>query len=254
MRTADAQLEMIRPAVCRPPFSSSLVPGVTETMNPTTNANGQRKSLASQIDRLDALLDGLADGLNDAVAQAVQVAVALAVKEAVQAVLTEVLTNPAVLAKLQAATPAASPEQPAETPPKGPGRLAAWRNWAGAQLKKAGECCRAGWERVRDAGVALARRAARVVTTAATAVREEAARVVATGWLLGNVLLRLAAAFGSGVAVRVALIVTGIIVTSSPGDLWALLLAALAWVVAWLRRLLEMLPWWVTRRPAWQGA
>jgi len=34
-------------------------------MNPTTNANGQRKSLASQIDRLDALLDGLADGLND---------------------------------------------------------------------------------------------------------------------------------------------------------------------------------------------
>ena len=52
-------------------------------MNPTTNTNGQRKSLASQIDRLDALLDGLADGLNGAVAQAVQVAVALAVREAV---------------------------------------------------------------------------------------------------------------------------------------------------------------------------
>src|SRR5262245_22768113 len=224
-------------------------------MNPTTNTNGQRKSLASQIDRLDTMLDGLADGLNEAVAQAVQGAVALAVKEAVQAVLTEVLTNPAVLAKLQAATPAARPEQPTDAPtPKGPGRLASWRNWAGAQLKKAGECCRAGWQRVHDAGAAVARRAAHVVTTAATAVREEAARVVATGWLLGNVLLRLAAAFGSGVAVRVAFFFTGVIVASSPGDLRALVLAAAAWVVAWLRRLLAALPWWVTRRPAFQEA
>jgi len=222
-------------------------------MNPTTNTNGQRKSLASQIDRLDTMLDGLADGLNDAVAQAVKGAVALAVKEAVQAVLTEVLTNPAVLAKLQAATRAAQSEQADDAPtPKGPGRFAAWRNWAGARLKKAGECCRAGWQRVRDAGVAVARLAARVVTTAATAVREEAARVVATGWLLGHFLLRLAVALGAGVTVRVALFVTGLIVASSPGDLWALLLAALAWVVAWLRRLLAMLPWWVTRRPALQ--
>jgi hypothetical protein len=32
----------------------------------TTMSNGQvRKSLASQIDRLDAMLDGLADGLSD---------------------------------------------------------------------------------------------------------------------------------------------------------------------------------------------
>jgi hypothetical protein len=32
----------------------------------TTMSNGQvRKSLASQIDRLDTMLDGLADGLND---------------------------------------------------------------------------------------------------------------------------------------------------------------------------------------------
>ena len=224
-------------------------------MNPTTNPNGQRKSLASQIDRLDTMLDGLADGLNDAVAQAVKGAVALAVKEAVQAVLTEVLTNPAVLAKLQAATRAAQSEQADDAPtPKGPGRFAAWRNWAGAQLKKAGECCRAGWRRVRDAGVALARRTARVVTTAATAVREEAARVVATGWLLGHFLLRLAAAFGAGVAVRVALFVTGIIATSSPVDLRALLLAALAWVVAWLRRVLAAVPWRVARRPAFQGA
>ena len=92
------------------------------------------------------------------------------------------------------------------------------------------------------------------MTTAATAVREEAARVVATGWLLGNVLLRLAAAFGAGVAVRVALFVTGIVVASSPGDLRALLLAALARAVVWLRRLLAALPWSAARRPAWQVA
>ena len=224
-------------------------------MNPTTNTNGQRKSLASQIDRLDTMLDGLADGLNEAVAQAVQGAVALAVKEAVQAVLTEVLTNPAVLAKLQAVTHAAHPEQPAETPaPKGLGRFAAWRSWAGAQLKKAGRGCSAGWQRLRDAGVALARRASRVVTRAANAVREETARVVATGWLLGNVLLRLAAAFGAGVAVRAALFFTGVIVASSPGDLRELLVAAVARAVVWLRGLLAMLPWWVARRPAWQRA
>ena len=224
-------------------------------MNPTTNPNGQRKSLAFQIDRLDTMLDGLADGLNDAVAQAVKGAVALAVKEAVQGVLTEVLTNPAVLAKLQAATRAAQSEQADDAPtPKGPGRFAAWRNWAGAQLKKAGECCRDGWQRVRDAGVALTRRAARVVTTAATAVREEAARVVATGWLLGNVLLRLAAAFGAGVAVRVALFFTGVIVASSPGDLRALLLTVVARCVLRVRRLLGALSWWATRRPAWQVA
>ena len=129
---------MIRPAVGRPLFPFSLVPGVLRAMNPTTDPNGQRKSLASQIDRLDTMLDGLADGLNDAVAQAVKGAVALAVKEAVQAVLTEVLTNPAVLAKLQAATRAAQSEQADDAPtPKGPGRFAAWRNWAGARLKKA---------------------------------------------------------------------------------------------------------------------
>jgi hypothetical protein len=57
----------------------------------TTSANGraQRKSLAEQIDRLDAILDGFADNLNAVVVQAVKEAVSLAV----EAALTEVLTN-----------------------------------------------------------------------------------------------------------------------------------------------------------------
>jgi hypothetical protein len=219
-------------------------------MNATTNANGrERKTLASQLDRLDAMLDGLSDGLNDAVAQAVQTAVAVAV----QAVLTEVLTNPAVLAKVRAAAEAAQPEQAADEPAnKEPGRLASWRDWIGTQAKKVGERCKAGWKQVRNAGSAVARRAARMINTMATAVRQEAVRVVATGWLLGNFLLRLAAAFGSGVAARVAIFLTGFVLASSPGDLRALLLAAVARVVVWLRRLLAALPWWATRRPAWQ--
>jgi hypothetical protein len=39
-----------------------------------------------------------------------------------------------------------------------------------------------------------------------------------------------------------------------PGDLRALLLAALARAVVWLRRLLAALPWSAARRPAWQVA
>jgi hypothetical protein len=220
-------------------------------MNAMKNANGrERKTLASQIDRLDAMLDGLSDGLNDAVSQAVQTAVSVAV----QAVLTEVLTNPAVLAKLRAAAEAAEPEQAADKPAnKEPGRLASWRDWIGTKVKKVGERCKAGWKRVRDAGVAVAQRAACMVKTTATAVREEAVRVVATGWLLGNVLLRLAAAFGSGVVVRVALFFTGVVLASWPGNLRALLLAMVARCVVWLRRLVAALPWWATRRPAWQG-
>jgi hypothetical protein len=60
----------------------------------TTTTNGRtRKSLAEQIDRLDAILDGLADALNEAVADAVKDAVTAAVQEAVHAAVVEVLTN-----------------------------------------------------------------------------------------------------------------------------------------------------------------
>ena len=66
----------------------------------TTTTNGQvRKTLASQLDRLDSILDGLSDGLNEAVAtavegaveRAVRQAVGQAVKETLQAVKTDIL-------------------------------------------------------------------------------------------------------------------------------------------------------------------
>src|SRR5438270_4651975 len=72
----------------------------------TTHAskNGQeRKTLASQLDRLDAILDVLGEGLNEAVALAVQEAVTVAGKQAVKVAVTEVLTNPDVLQLLRGA-------------------------------------------------------------------------------------------------------------------------------------------------------
>jgi hypothetical protein len=68
------------------------------TMTSTISGNGtQRKSLASQIDRLDGILDGLADALNESVAEAVREVVGQAVREAVQATVREVLSSPELL-------------------------------------------------------------------------------------------------------------------------------------------------------------
>src|SRR4051812_4749727 len=93
-----------------------------ETM--TTITNGQnRKSLASQLDRLDTILDTLGVGLNQAVASAVEQAVEVAVREAIQGVIAEVLTNPDLLALLRTAvTPPASTTPADPTPPDQPRR------------------------------------------------------------------------------------------------------------------------------------
>lgn len=60
-----------------------------------TMTNGQvRKTLASQIDRLDGMLDGLSDAINDTVLDAVKQAVQQTVQLAVEAAVKEVLTDP----------------------------------------------------------------------------------------------------------------------------------------------------------------
>src|SRR5262245_54917499 len=95
----------------------------------TTTTNGQiRKTLASQLDRLDSILDGLSDGLNEAVATAVEGAVERAVKQAVgeavretfQAVIAEVVSSPDLVAAartlLAPGTPADVPLDPPERP------------------------------------------------------------------------------------------------------------------------------------------
>jgi hypothetical protein len=83
------------------------------TQTAATINSQPRKTLASQIDRLDGILDGL----DAALAGAVQEAVEQAVKQAVQAVLTEVLTNRPLQEELQrAAQPAPLPEEPRRKP------------------------------------------------------------------------------------------------------------------------------------------
>src|SRR5262245_26604399 len=93
-----------------------------------TTTNGQvRKTLASQLDRLDSILDGLSDALNGAVASAVEGAVERAVKQAVgeavretlQAVIAEVVSNPDLLA---AARTLLTPGSPADLPTDPPER------------------------------------------------------------------------------------------------------------------------------------
>jgi hypothetical protein len=70
----------------------------------TITNNGARKTLASQLDRLDSILDGLAENLNEAVAMAaaggVKDVVSAAVQEAVHAALVEILTNAEVRKRL----------------------------------------------------------------------------------------------------------------------------------------------------------
>jgi hypothetical protein len=121
-------------------------------MTKTMETDGQtRRTLASQLDRMDQVIDGLAEGLNAAVAGAVQEAVGLAVKEAVQAVLREVLANPTLREQLQNASSPAPPDEPAHDSEGGKGRLAVLCSRVGATLRSA---CRAGADRLRQAGQA----------------------------------------------------------------------------------------------------
>jgi len=89
-------------------------------MNATTiSPNGRplRKSLASQLDRLDNILDALSDGLNQAVATVVEDAVSKAVAVAVR----ELLTNSELLRAIHGPQPAnsrAAPEPPPTAPPR----------------------------------------------------------------------------------------------------------------------------------------
>ena len=86
----------------------------------TTTANGSvRKTLASQIDRLDDILDGLADNLHEAVTGAVKETVTAAVAEAVHAAVLEVLTNAELQKRLglTQVPPATTPPPPPPTVP-----------------------------------------------------------------------------------------------------------------------------------------
>src|SRR5262249_1064886 len=98
----------------------------------TTTMNGSvRRTLASQLDRLDSILDGLSDALHgaaaSAAARAVKLAVGEAVRETLQAVIAEMVSNPDLLAAartlLAPGSPADVPTDPSDPPePREPPR------------------------------------------------------------------------------------------------------------------------------------
>jgi hypothetical protein len=119
------------------------------TTHSNTNGKGQRKSLASQLDRLDSILDGLDEALAGAIADTLKDAVTMAAAEAVRATLIGVVTNPDVIALMRSGlVPTATEPVPtelrtivAETPDM-VGRVrqaitAAWR-WSLSKVKAVG--------------------------------------------------------------------------------------------------------------------
>lgn len=111
----------------------------------TLTGHAPRKTLASQLDRLDGIIDTLADGLTGAVADAVRDAVTAAVRQAVEQVLHEVLANPELLRALIG---------PLAPPPSVPTPQSVQADPAPSKLTKA--CVQVkgalglGWRRLRD--------------------------------------------------------------------------------------------------------
>ena len=112
-----------------------------------TNGTG-RKSLANEIDRLQATVAGLGEGLRDAVREATT----QAVREAVGELVSEVLTNPDIAALFRNAQ--AQPAQAARPRPSpGGGLMGGLMGWLQKPLQLARQC----WQAVcRYKGVAVA--------------------------------------------------------------------------------------------------
>lgn len=155
------------------------------TTQTTQDVNGRtRKSLASEIDRLDGILDGLSEGLNEAVAMVTKEAVQVAVREAVQSVLTEILTNPAVLAKLQASLIKNMPK-PASKP------AVTWKErWTKVGQTVANGCravgqkCRTGLRWVGQSVASLAKSVVQLPGQVVQKSFETAAKVAAHLWIV----------------------------------------------------------------------
>jgi hypothetical protein len=209
-------------------------------MNQTnTNANGRaRKSLASQIDRLDTMLDGLGEGLNDAVAQAVKDAVSVAFHEAVRGVLNEILTNPDLLARLRAAQEAADDDDKEGAPPQQPsGRLAACRSWVGARLKQFGSWCKGCAEKVCVTATSAVRGVASVVGLGLFWARHQAAKAAKKCRFLWHAAFCAGCALAVAGAVQLAGYVTSALPSLSPVHWGGVLADFLARAVLWIRRL-----------------
>jgi hypothetical protein len=154
------------------------------TMANLNAGSNDRKTLASQLDRLDRILDGLADGLTEAMAAAVTAAVGQAVERAVAGVLSEILTNPAFVDRLRGATPAPASEktpvpETVSCPPCPSGPLQRARGWL-----------RAGWSKARQVAGGVLRHATAAAVRTYGFIRDTFRRV-------GLVALIVAASVGA---------------------------------------------------------
>ena len=158
-------------------------------MSTTTLNNGVRKTLASQLDRLDTILDGLAENLNEAVAIAaansVKEIVNVAVQEAVRAALVEILTNVEVQKRLIHERPT--------TP-----TMIQLREKAGSCWSWIIRAAKGTWtkivmasNKVKEMGSSLVR----VASTKVQQARKEIVRSIRKGWMLMTVLAALAKRF-----------------------------------------------------------
>ncbi len=211
----------------------------------TVSSNGRvRRSLATEIDRLNQILDGLANGLNDAVREAVQ--------QAIQLALREVLASPAFIEQLREkiVPPAPVPAQ-VETPvpPKKedpPSRGSRLFGWIGGPLKAVATGCPASARAIGRAGMALLHRVRKVLTLG----RQGAVRGLELASVFGLLALRLArryrlpllTAAGIGTALGLAALGAGRLTATLLCRLGELLTAARARAGRWLRRLLGQEP------------
>src|SRR5215469_10982174 len=161
-------------------------------MSTTTLNNGVRKTLASQLDRLDRILDGLAENLNEAVAMAaansVKEIVNVAVQEAVRAALVEILTNVEVQKRLINVQP---------TP-----TMSHLREKAGSCWSWIVRAAKGTWTKIVAIAAVVGNKVkkmssslVRVASTKVQQARKEIVRSIQRGWMLMTALAALAKRF-----------------------------------------------------------
>jgi hypothetical protein len=204
-------------------------------MTATTNNTGSRKTLAEQLDRLDAILDGLADNLNAAVAAAVRDGVRAEAQQAVQTVLAEALRSPAFLALVCGAV-AMSQRQARQVRPGPAGLLAMLKGWAACCMSRAprvlagfGDRCRQLWQ---AAGQQLRRTSDACVGQARQALAKASRACQTTGRFLWRLRTPLLAATNAGLLLGLLTGFGGPVVAGLVGGLAGFTLTlwlALAW-------------------------
>ncbi len=165
-----------------------------------TNGKPQRRQLADQLDRLDAIIDALAEGLNGAVADACREGTRLAVKDAI----VEILTSPELRAMLvPQALPVPAPKTPDTLPePKKSGlwsrikaKVAAARTAVAGVLVKTKAAVAA-----KVAGVTAAVAAAGTAAGESLPVRRALGVALGAGLLIGLVCYQLPESASAAVA------------------------------------------------------